>query len=745
MTAASISETTRKSITDLEQECCLHMFKNGFKDVPLPLDTSGTLVRFDSRQEDPEATEWYNAYLKKDGTLLVIYNSNHNSFPVEDRVFCSLFIYGEDRVFCAKSNKPLSDRQQRNIIKKVKKMQNEKVKDQKPLPPPNTKEDFEKLTAKVKPEAARQNKKEEVEVPSLSMEKNYEDHGEYFVNSTGVYFKEENKEEKHKFISSPIWAIAHLRSFEGSDHTLLIKVHDGEVYHEFLLPRNRIQKTTDLIEQLTSLGQYVSPKPANQKHLQEYLLKLNPKKKIRGVKFAGWHEDVYVFPNGETIGEVDGKEEIRLMSEFNIKGVGSKGTPLEWQKNVLPKCKGNSLLIFGIGVGLSALITSKVDGEGGVFHLKGLSSRGKTIILKASTGTIGFPDEQKGYIKSWNSTANAIEGVCETYNDSLLPMDELGRSEGADAGKTAYSITSGSGKGRMKQTTELRDEKSWCCTVLSTGELGLEAHMSDGGKKIKAGQAVRFTDIPAVISDKYGCFENIHNYANSKEFVDSLQEACKEYYGTASREFLKQFISNGTSESAKSIRDCREAFIKGHAIDKDGQIIRIASRFGLVEGALLFAKKHGVLGEVLSDDEISEAVGKVFKCAIEERGTNTDHESFKVISQVEEMLREHMDSRFKPFKDISQKGEEGIRLQKNWGFHDKLPDKDVFYVLGAGYKEITAGFERRAAGKALVDANILKPRNDKGKEFTGTSETIPSLRKKGRYRVITLLSEEANE
>ena len=69
--------------------------------------------------------------------------------------------------------------------------------------------------------------------------------GRFHVDGTGVYHIQPTQGEelaKETYISSPIWPIAHLRNMEGKSHTILIKVHDGEIDHSLAVPRRLLAK-----------------------------------------------------------------------------------------------------------------------------------------------------------------------------------------------------------------------------------------------------------------------------------------------------------------------------------------------------------------------------------------------------------------------------------------------------------------------------------------------------------------------
>lgn len=75
------------------------------------------------------------------------------------------------------------------------------------------------------------------------------------------------------------------------------------------------------------------------------------------------------------------------------------------------------------------------------------------------------------YIQRWNATGNALEAVAECFNELPLTIDGIGEGDPREFGKTIYRIISGTGKRRLKDTANLRNNRTWRVTVLSAGEI----------------------------------------------------------------------------------------------------------------------------------------------------------------------------------------------------------------------------------------------------------------------------------
>jgi putative DNA primase/helicase len=556
--------------------------------------------------------------------------------------------------------------------------------------------------------------------------------GNYFVTPAGLFYqpptKENAKDSEEKkesntdtiWICSAIWPEAYLRSKEGKDHSLLLKVHDGEREHFWAMPKRLIIKINDINDILLDLGQEIPIYPANQKHLQNFLMQARPFQRLRCVDKSGWHGQQYIFPNGQVIGPGQEGEGVYPLNDLCPRGVEEKGSLKEWQDNVLNLCKGNSRLIFSIGTALSSLCL--IDEDSGGFNFKGRSSIGKTKCLRVAVSVIGSRD----YQRSWKTTSNGLEGVCALHNDSLLPLDEFGQQDAAEAGEIAYMIASGIGKQRASRDGSARDPRTWRVMVLSTGEVGLEGHLREGRKKVRAGQLARIADIPADACKGLGCFENLHHLANGGDFADEIDRLCAQYYGSAARSYVQKIVEYGVENARRDIRFAADDFVADYSRDHDGQVKRVARRFGLVYGALVLATKLGITAN-LSEEESKWAVHKCYSAWLEDRGTEGDMESHQLIEQVIGTLQENAEGKFVGKTDAVD--EKRIRSTL-WGYRDGA----TFYLLPKAFKEICESHDDPA--KTLIAEGLLTP---DGQGRSSQSVRIQAhYKKKDRFYVINL-------
>jgi len=529
----------------------------------------------------------------------------------------------------------------------------------------------------------------------------------FVLKKGGLFYKKNKKnnngehEEELEWLSSPISPVAHIRDIEGKDHSILFIANDGERNHDLFLPRKTMARWGELSDILLSIGLDISLYPDKQKLLQTYLLKVKPSKKMILVDKAGWHGNRYILPSGEVLGTVKfGEEGIYVKAEKHIKGIGEKGSVSSWQSNVLPLCVDNTRLIFSLGVAFSSLCVGLIEGESCIYNLKGPSSKGKSKCLRVGISVLGSPE----YMQNWRATDNGLEGLCCARHHTLLALDEMGQFDGKDLGAVAYMIANGSGKERSKSDTTARPAKTWTTTVLSTAEVGLESHMLSSGKKVKAGQLIRALDVPAIVENGNGCFDNIHDSLNGREFADKIDRACADHYGLAGRAFIEFIVAGNIEEHKQYLKIEIKNFVDQFAKDCDGQVMRAASKFGLICASLKLAARSGVLGDYFTDDMINNSIVSCFQSWLENRGTSGDSETQKLVEQVKGLLNENMEGKFLEINAKDPCDKAGVKTL--WGYKKGT----TYYIFPRAFTNyICKDFELHQAIEILTKEGLLIP------------------------------------
>lgn len=507
----------------------------------------------------------------------------------------------------------------------------------------------------------------------------------FFSNGWLCQKRESGKEIYNVKISSAVYPVAQSRDKASEDWGLVLKFVDSDRHeHQYALPRAALVKDpAAVLEPLVSRGlQY---DPYETKALLSYICTVQPVGRARSVSQTGWYGDVYVLPD-EAIGA---SHEAVIYQSFSgaPPGFEQSGNLEDWRENIAAKCVGNSRLILMVAAGFAGpLLELDNSLESGGFHIRSESSRGKSTALRVCKSLWGAPDK----LVTWRATSNGLEGVCFAHNDATLVIDELGQmadENPAEAAQTVYMVANGSSKQRANRTGGAAGIKTWRLIFVSAGEVSLSNLMAQAGKTVKAGQEVRFIDIPADAGKGLGLFEELHNCPDGASFAEALNSNSKSFYGTAARAFLAQITADKAGFTSR-LKVLMAEFLQNVPEGADGQIKRSANRFALVAAA----------GELASDitgwpeGESFRGVKACFDAWLAERGEGS-HESNQAIESVRARLLTWGDSRF------GQAANGPV-----WGAKD---GRDFLVYPDAFKTELCRGLDHRNVARVLFENGFL--------------------------------------
>lgn len=449
------------------------------------------------------------------------------------------------------------------------------------------------------------------------------------------------KPEDAAWIAPPCRIVAVVRDERGDDFGRLIEWNDldGQPRRLAIMDSER-QVSGDVVRaRLAALGYEVGNRPEQRRLFSDLLRRCTPPARARTTTRTGWFGSAYVLPNGEIIG--DEPEPIVLLTEGERPPCATRGSVADWRNSVARLAAGNSRLVFGIACAFAGPLLVPLNAEGGGFHLKGsstnASSTGKTTCQRVAASVIGPP----AFMQRWRTTDNALEGVAELHNDSLLILDELAQIDPKAAGESAYLLANGAGKNRLDRNSAGRPVKRWQLIFLSSGEIGLAEHLASIQRKKRAGQDVRMIEIPADDGGGCGVFSQLHGFPNGAAFAAALTSAAASSYGTPFREYIRFLTANRESIAAEAAaaRDDFLSFAIHPSATINGQVRRVAQRFGLVAVAGELATAAGITG--WHEGSARDAVLKCFRDWLTDRGGNGSNEERELIGQVRLFIENH--------------------------------------------------------------------------------------------------------
>jgi putative DNA primase/helicase len=528
----------------------------------------------------------------------------------------------------------------------------------------------------------------------------------FIIKHGGLYGIEwvgrgEEARREEVLLSPVVRVLARTANERGYGHGKLLEWQDSKGrLRQWAMPMDRlIQRGGEaaLVSLVDGGLAFVNMEKRNK--FTRYLMMCQPEREITCVEHTGWHDGTYVLPNGG-IGPNAGDVILQSGGYMDSDFTGS-GELADWQRQIAAVAVGNSRLGFALSLAFAAPLLSLVGLEGGGFHLKGESTDGKSTIMKAAASVYGQPDR---YSHTWRATGNAIEGIAGRRNDALLCLDELGELDGREAGQVAYMLANGQGKGRSRQDGELRERKAWRLLFLSTGELSLEDHAAEAGKRTQAGMEVRTIQIPSG-TGKYGAFEALHSQPDGRAFADALNDACKHHYGTPFRAYAGALAAGLDTHRERLKADIKRLAMDLTPVEAGNQVGRAINRFALVAAAGELATELGITG--WPQGEATRAVRVCLKAWLDERGYLGNKEDKATRDQVRGFVVSHQFSRFADWFDPNHRPANMV------GYRKVEAGSVSFIVLPSAWAEITKGRDPKRAALLCVEAGYLLVSNDK--------------------------------
>jgi uncharacterized protein (DUF927 family) len=337
-----------------------------------------------------------------------------------------------------------------------------------------------------------------------------------------------------------------------------------------------------------------------------------------------------------------------------------------------------------------------------------MSSIGKTITLLFANSVCGSPKR----LRSWRSTANALEATAEAFNDGTLFLDEIGEVHGKVLGTTVYMLCNGQGKARMKRDMSTRETFKWSMIFLSTGEVSLQDKLQEAGETSRAGMGVRMIDIPADAGQNMGLFENIHGFDSPAAFAKMLNQNIKTNYGTALPAFI-QCISDKKDNIKELVDKHRQRFLeKCQDVENIGQMDRICNKFAFAAASGELAIEFGILS--YEAGTMIDAAYQCLKAHIECRG----HTGFDEVNVALERLKLFIDqyhaSRFVFVGKNVDNPKPDQTYQKLAGYArhigDDFESPCEFYIFPTVLKdEIFKGLNTKNIYKHFIEMELLYP------------------------------------
>ncbi|GAB1259858.1 DUF927 domain-containing protein [Aurantivibrio plasticivorans] len=556
--------------------------------------------------------------------------------------------------------------------------------------------------------------------------------GRFLINNNGVFFRSEMEDDDNALVRvcDRLDILALTRDKQGNNWGTLVRLTDPDgVVKEWNIPSELLatEGGSEVLRQLFNLGLRAESGQQPRRRLIQYVQSANTHQRYVLVNRLGWHGEAFLLPD-RTIGKP--KEPLYFYSNIpDLNKIAQQGSVAEWRDNIGGYCVGNPLLTFAVSAAFAAPLLNLVGMETTGFHFFGDSSQGKTTLLRAAASVYGGVD----YVRTWRATDNALESVAAAHSDGLLILDEISQCDPRIVGDIAYLLGNGKGKARANDRGAVRGNAfEWRLIFLSSGERTLEQHMSEAGKKTKAGQEVRLLAIPSDAGSKLGIFNELHGYTGGSALSSALAENASKYYGTPICAFLEKLCVSDFTKLSENIRQKLTSFQSELEENASGQVRRAAAKFAIVAYAGELASSAGITG--WSQGEAKLAALRSFKAWISARGGVGNLEDEQIISHVKLFFELYGESRFTRWdRNDSTVDDHSVRTMQRCGFRRTMEDSNalndakctevsgsacseiVFYVTSEAFKtEVCGGYNLKRVKELLAECGALERDSEGG-------------------------------
>ena len=226
--------------------------------------------------------------------------------------------------------------------------------------------------------------------------------------------------------------------------------------------------------------------------------------------------------------------------------IAPRGSYEQWKKVIDENVIGSKYLELALVLGFSSVVAAKLKSLIGLdvlfFHIYGKSTTGKTTALMVAASPFGRPcKDRNGMIRTWLATDNAIIAYLKDKNGIPMLLDEASSRKNKDYTSMIYQIADGSNKGRADKNGNLRENKVFSGTVLSTAENSILAYSNhNNGLRVRL---IELAQLP---------------WTESAEQAEILKSELSQNYGVASDRFIEGIINYSDEKWIKAFEKSKK-------------------------------------------------------------------------------------------------------------------------------------------------------------------------------------------
>ncbi len=287
--------------------------------------------------------------------------------------------------------------------------------------------------------------------------------------------------------------------------------------------------------------------------------------------------------------------------------LGRKGKLEGWSK--IPRlAKFSSLMRLGLCAAFGAPLLKVIGLQSFMIVIAGRSKAGKSTVLLALASVIGIGQEEG--LPNFNATIASLQEVATDFNDSVLPVNEIGLLKGGkrDAYHSLrpliYRYAEGRDTGRHSGSAYASSSgiASWRGIMVASSENAIEALAELAGEKRDEGEYARAFDIPAVRPGNSTVFDRFPSdvapddrEAWARQQLAQIRDLCRENHGLAFQRYVA-FLAQHRATLKADIEEAMEEFLRSlRGAGRSGALQHTARNFAVLYAGAVMAKRAGLL------------------------------------------------------------------------------------------------------------------------------------------------------
>ncbi|MBX4272106.1 DUF927 domain-containing protein [Clostridium estertheticum] len=224
--------------------------------------------------------------------------------------------------------------------------------------------------------------------------------------------------------------------------------------------------------------------------------------------------------------------------EYHLTKKGDKKKTIELCNEVM---NGENSTQFLLASSLAAPIFGALDLNSLIVNVSGLSSKGKTTILKLGMSFWSSTDDMH-INTSWYNTENSICAMLNNIEGIAFLLDDTSQGTVKNYTNTVYNIEGGKSKGRLNKLNTIDNIETWHTCILSSSEKSMY-EKTDADKN---GLLRRLIELD---------IDNVNLIKDAAQ-AKKISIISKDNYGIVGIEFVKKFFENKlTDNNFEKLRD----------------------------------------------------------------------------------------------------------------------------------------------------------------------------------------------